>query len=130
MQQHYRKSYNELLDKIKRNTYNIKKEDYQYFLEKTKDKTFESFLFFSDALFQNRKSVKETELLWRANQISYKKFKQIRLDNFYNDLYFSLAPFFSTLMIWKVEEALQIAYHTKGSYQEKALAAFKYLEKK
>ena len=68
MKQHYRKSYNELLDKIKRNTYNIKKEDYQYFLEKTKDKTLESFLFFSDALFQNRKSVKVTELLWRANQ--------------------------------------------------------------
>ena len=57
MKQHHRKSYNELLDKIKRNTYNIKKEDYQYFLEKTKDKTFESFIFFSDALFQNRKSV-------------------------------------------------------------------------
>ena len=71
MKQHYQKSYNELLDKIKRNTYNIKKEDYQYFLEKTKDKTLESFLFFSDALFQNRKSVKVTELLWRANQISY-----------------------------------------------------------
>lgn len=129
MKQHHRKSYNELLDKIKRNTYNIKKEDYQHFLEKTKDNTFESFLFFSDALFQNRKSVKETELLWRANQISYKKFKQIRLDNFYNDLYFSLAPFFSTLMIWRVEEALQVAYHTKGSYQDKALAAFEYLDK-
>lgn len=125
----HKQSYDELLDKIKRNTYNIKKEDYQYFLEKTKDKTFESFLFFSDALFQNRKSVKVTELLWRANQISYKKFKQIRLDNFYNDLYFSLAPFFSTLMIWRVEEALQVAYHTKGSYQEKALAAFEYLDK-
>ena len=80
MKQHHRKSYNELLDKIKRNTYNIKKEDYQYFLEKTKDKTLESFLFFSDALFQNRKSVKVTELLWRANQISYKKFKQIKLE--------------------------------------------------
>lgn len=130
MKQHYRKSYNELLDKIKRNTYNIKKEDYQYFLKKTKDKTLESFLFFSDALFQNRKSVKVTELLWRANQISYKKFKQIRLDNFYNDLYFSLAPYYSTFMIWRVEEALQVAYHTKGSYQDKALAAFEYLEKK
>lgn len=129
MKQHYRKSYNQLLDKIKRNTYNIKKEDYQHFLEKTKDSTFESFLFFSDALFQNRKSVKETELLWRANQISYKKFKQIRLDNFYNDLYFSLALYFSTFMIWRVEEALQVAYHTKGSYQDKALAAFEYLDK-
>ena len=129
MKQHYRKSYNQLLDKIKRNTYNIKKEDYQHFLEKTKDNTFESFLFFSNALFQNRKSVKETELFWRANKISYKKFKQIRLDNFYNDLYFSLAPFFSTFMIWRVEEALQVAYHTKGSYQDKALAAFEYLDK-
>ena len=129
MKQHYRKGYNELLDKIKRNTYNIKKEDYQYFLEKTKDKTFESFLFFSDALFQNRKSVKVTELLWRANQISYKKFKQIRLANFYHDLYFSLTPFYSTFMQYKVDEALQIAYHTKGSYQEKARAAFDYLDK-
>ena len=130
MKQQHKNNYDKLLDKIKRNTYNIKKEDYQYFLEKTKDKTFESFLFFSDALFQNRKSVKETELLWRANQISYKKFKQLRLDNFYNDLYFLLVPFFSTFMIWRVEEALQVAYHTKGSYQDKALAAFEYLEKK
>lgn len=129
MKQHHRKSCNELLDKIKRNTYNIKKEDYQYFLEKTKDKTLESFLFFSDALFQNRKSVKVTELLWRANQISYKKFKQIRLANFYHDLYFSLTPFYSTFMQYKVDEALQIAYHTKGSYQEKARAAFDYLDK-
>lgn len=129
MKQYNRKSYNELLDKIKRNTYNIKKEDYQYFLEKTKDKTFESFLFFSDALFQNRKSVKVTELLWRANQISYKKFKQIRLANFYHDLYFSLTPFYSTFMQYRVDEALQIAYHTKGSYEEKARAAFDYLDK-
>ena len=128
MKQEHRKNYNELLDKIKRNTYNIKKEDYQYFLEKTKDNTFESFLFFSDTLFQNRKSVKVTEVLWRANQISYKKFKQIRLANFYHDLYFALAPFYSTFMQYKVDEALQIAYHTKGSYQEKARAAFDYLD--
>lgn len=129
MKRQHRKSYNKLLDKIKRNTYNIKKEDYQYFIEKTKDNTFESFLFFSDSLFQNRKPVKETEKLWRAKNTSYKRFKQLRLANFYHDLYFSLAPFYSTFMIWRVDEALQIAYHTKGSYQEKALAAFNYLDK-
>lgn len=128
MKRQHRKKYNELLEKIKRNTYNIKKEDYQQFLEETKTNTFESFLFFSDSLFQNRKNVKETEELWRGNKISYKKFKQIRLANFYHDLYFLLTPFYSTLMTYKIDEALQVAYHTKGSYQEKALAAFEYLE--
>lgn len=122
------KSYKNLLDKIRRNTYNIKKEDYQRFQELTKNNTVYSFFHFSNLLFQDKEEVGIVKELWETNKISYKKFKQLRLANFYNDLYFSLAPFFSTLMIWRVEEALQIAYHTKGSYEEKALAAFNYLD--
>ena len=110
------KSYKKLLDKIRSNTYNIKKEDYQYF-------------HFSNLLFQDKEEVGVVKELWRTNKISYKKFKQIRLANFYHDLYSSLTPFYSTFMQYKVDEALQIAYHTKGSYQEKARAAFDYLDK-
>lgn len=130
MKLQHTKSYEKLLDKIKRNTYNIKKEDYQRFKELTKNNTVYSFFHFSNALFQDKEEVRVVKELWRTNKISYKKFKQIRLDNFYRDLYFSLTPFFSTFMVYRVEEALQVAYHTKGSYQEKALAAFEYLEKK
>lgn len=122
------KSYKNLLDKIRRNTYNIKKEDYQRFQELTKNNTVYSFFHFSNLLFQDKEEVGIVKELWETNKISYKKFKQLRLANFYRDLYFSLTPFFSTLMIWRVEEALQIAYHTKGSYEEKALAAFNYLD--
>lgn len=128
MKTQYQKSYNNLLEKINKGTYNIKKEDYQLFLEKTKENTIESFFYLSNALFQNKEEVGITEELWRNKNISYKKFKQIRLANFYHDLYFSLTPFFSTFMIWRADEALQIAYHTKGTYQEKALQAFKYFE--
>lgn len=130
MKLQHTKSYEKLLDKIKRNTYNIKKEDYQRFKELTKNNTVYSFFHFSNALFQDKEEVRVVKELWRTNKISYKKFKQIRLDNFYRDLYFSLTPFFSTFMVYRVEEALQVAYHTKGSYQEKALAAFEHLEKK
>lgn len=129
MKQQHKNNYDKLLDKIKRNTYNIKKEDYQRFQELTRKNTIYSFFHFSNALFQDRKAVETVKELWRTNKISYKKFKQIRLANFYHDLYSSLAPFYSTLMNYKVDEALQIAYHTKGSYQEKALAAFEYLDK-
>lgn len=122
------KSYKKLLDKIRSNTYNIKKEDYQHFQELTKSNTVYSFFHFSNFLFQDKEEVGIVKELWETNKISYKKFKQLRLANFYRDLYFSLTPFFSTLMIWRVEEALQIAYHTKGSYEEKALAAFNYLD--
>ena len=128
MKTQYQKSYNNLLEKINKGTYNIKKEDYQLFLEKTKENTIESFFYLSNALFQKKEEVGITEKLWRNKNISYKKFKQIRLANFYHDLYFSLTPFFSTFMIWRADEALQIAYHTKGTYQEKALQAFKYFE--
>ena len=123
------KSYKNLLDKIRRNTYNIKKEDYQHFQELTKSNTIYSFFHFSNLLFQDKEEVGVVKELWRTNKISYKKFKQIRLANFYHDLYSSLAPFYSTFMQYKVVEALQIAYHTKGSYQEKARAAFDYLDK-
>lgn len=123
------KSYKKLLDKIRSNTYNIKKEDYQHFQELTKSNTIYSFFHFSNLLFQDKKEVGIVKALWKTNKISYKKFKQIRLANFYHDLYFSLAPFYSTFMQYRVEEALQIAYHTKGSYQEKARAAFDYLDK-
>lgn len=128
MKQQHKKSYEKLLDKIKRNTYNIKKEDYQRFKELTRKNTVYSFFHFSNALFQDKEEVRLVKELWRTNKISYKKFKQIRLANFYHDLYSSLAPFYSTLMNYKVDEALQIAYHTKGSYQEKTLAAFEYLD--
>lgn len=123
------KSYKKLLDKIRSNTYNIKKEDYQHFQELTKSNTIYSFFHFSNLLFQNKEEVGIVKELWETNKISYKKFKQIRLANFYHDLYFSLTPFYSTFMQYKVDEALQIAYHTKGSYQEKARAAFDYLDK-
>lgn len=123
------KSYKNLLDKIRRNTYNIKKEDYQHFQELTKSNTIYSFFHFSNLLFQDEEEVGIVKELWETNKISYKKFKQIRLANFYHDLYFSLTPFYSTFMQYKVDEALQIAYHTKGSYQEKARAAFDYLDK-
>lgn len=123
------KSYKKLLDKIRSNTYNIKKEDYQHFQELTKSNTIYSFFHFSNLLFQDKEKVGVVKELWRTNKISYKKFKQIRLANFYHDLYFALAPFYSTFMQYRVEEALQIAYHTKGSYQEKARAAFDYLDK-
>ena len=123
------KSYKNLLDKIRSNTYNIKKEDYQHFQELTKSNTIYSFFHFSNLLFQDKKEVGIVKELWETNKISYKKFKQIRLANFYQDLYFSLTPFYSTFMQYKADEALQIAYHTKGSYQEKARAAFDYLDK-
>lgn len=123
------KSYKKLLDKIRSNTYNIKKEDYQHFQELTKSNTIYSFFHFSNLLFQDKEEVGIVKELWKTNKISYKKFKQIRLANFYHDLYFSLTPFYSTFMQYKVDEALQIAYHTKGSYQEKARAAFDYLDK-
>lgn len=123
------KSYKKLLDKIRSNTYNIKKEDYQRFQELTKSNTVYSFFHFSNLLFQDKKEVGVVKELWETNKISYKKFKQLRLANFYRDLYFSLTPFYSTFMQYRVEEALQVAYHTKGSYQEKALAAFEYLDK-
>lgn len=122
-------SYKKLLDKIRSNTYNIKKEDYQHFQELTKSNTIYSFFHFSNLLFQDKEEVGIVKELWKTNKISYKKFKQIRLANFYHDLYFSLTPFFSTFMQYRVDEALQIAYHTKGSYQEKARAAFDYLDK-
>ena len=115
------KSYKNLLDKIRSNTYNIKK-------ELTKSNTIYSFFHFSNLLFQDKKEVGIVKALWKTNKISYKKFKQIRLANFYHDLYSSLTPFYSTFMQYKVDEALQIAYHTKGSYQEKARAAFDYLD--
>ena len=115
--------------KIRSNTYNIKKEDYQHFQELTKSNTIYSFFHFSNLLFQDKEGVGIVKELWETNKISYKKFKQIRLANFYHDLYFSLTPFYSTFMQYKVDEALQIAYHTKGSYQEKARAAFDYLDK-
>lgn len=123
------KSYKKLLDKIRSNTYNIKKEDYQHFQELTKSNTIYSFFHFSNLLFQDKEEVGIVKKLWEPNEISYKKFKQIRLANFYQDLYFSLTPFYSTFMQYKADEALQIAYHTKGSYQEKARAAFDYLDK-
>lgn len=123
------KSYKKLLDKIRSNTYNIKKEDYQHFQELTQSNTIYSFFHFSNLLFQDKKEVGIVKELWETNKISYKKFKQIRLANFYHDLYFSLTPFFSTFMQYRADEALQIAYHTKGSYQEKARAAFDYLDK-
>lgn len=123
------KSYKKLLDKIRSNTYNIKKEDYQHFQELTKSNTIYSFFHFSNLLFQDKEEVGIVKELWETNKISYKKFKQLRLANFYHDLYFSLTPFYSTFMQYKVDEALQIAYHTKGSYQEKARAAFDYLDK-
>lgn len=123
------KSYKKLLDKIRSNTYNIKKEDYQHFQELTKSNTIYSFFHFSNLLFQDKEEVGIVKELWETNKISYKKFKQIRLANFYHDLYFSLTPFYSTFMQYKVDEALQIAYHTKGSYQEKARSAFDYLDK-
>lgn len=129
MKQQHKESYNKLLDKIQRNNYNIKKEDYQHFKELTKNNTVYSFFHFSNALFQDEEKVSKVKELWETNKISYKKFKQLRLANFYHDLYFSLTPFYSTFMQYKVDEALQIAYHTKGSYQEKALAAFEYLDK-
>lgn len=122
-------SYKKLLDKIRSNTYNIKKEDYQHFQELTESNTIYSFFHFSNLLFQDKEEVRKVKALWKTNKISYKKFKQIRLANFYQNLYFSLTPFYSTFMQYKVDEALQIAYHTKGSYQEKALAAFNYLDK-
>ena len=122
-------SYKKLLDKIRSNTYNIKKEDYQHFQELTKSNTIYSFFHFSNLLFQDKEEVGIVKELWETNKISYKKFKQLRLANFYHDLYFSLTPFYSTFMQYKVDEALQIAYHTKGSYQEKARAAFDYLDK-
>lgn len=123
------KSYKKLQDKIRSNTYNIKKEDYQHFQELTKSNTIYSFFHFSNLLFQDKEKVGIVKELWETNKISYKKFKQIRLANFYHDLYFSLTPFYSTFMQYRVDEALQIAYHTKGSYQEKARAAFDYLDK-
>ena len=129
MKQEHIKSYKKLLDKIRRNTYNIKKEDYQRFKELTKNNTVYSFFHFSNLLFQDKEEVGVVKELWRTNKISYKRFKQIRLANFYRALYFSLTPFFSTFMQYRVDEALQIAYHTKGSHQEKALAAFNYLDK-
>lgn len=129
MKQEHIKSYKKLLDKIRSNTYNIKKEDYQHFQELTKSNTIYSFFHFSNLLFQDKEEVGIVKELWKTNKISYKKFKQIRLANFYHDLYFSLTPFFSTFMQYRVDEALQIAYHTKGSYQEKARAAFDYLDK-
>jgi len=45
------KSYKKLLDKIRSNTYNIKKEDYQHFQELTKSNTIYSFFHFSNLLF-------------------------------------------------------------------------------
>lgn len=123
------KSYKKLLDKIRSNTYNIKKEDYQRFKELTKNNTVYSFFHFSILLFQDKEEVGIVKELWETNKISYKRFKQLRLANFYHDLYFALTPFYSTFMQYKVDEALQIAYHTKGSYQEKARAAFDYLDK-
>ena len=128
MKQEHIKSYKKLLDKIRRNTYNIKKEDYQRFKELTKNNTVYSFFHFSNLLFQDKEEVGVVKELWENNKISYKKFKQLRLANFYHDLYSSLTPFYSTFMQYKVDEALQIAYHTKGSYQEKARAAFDYLD--
>lgn len=122
-------SYKKLLDKIRSNTYNIKKEDYQHFQELTKSNTIYSFFHFSNLLFQDKEKVETVKELWEANKISYKKFKQLRLANFYHDLYYSLTPFYSTFMQYRVDEALQIAYHTKGSYEEKARAAFDYLDK-
>ena len=122
-------SYKKLLDKIRSNTYKIKKEDYQHFQELTKSNTIYSFFHFSNLLFQDKEEVGIVKELWETNKISYKKFKQLRLANFYHDLYFSLTPFYPTFMQYKVDEALQIAYHTKGSYQEKARAAFDYLDK-
>ena len=129
MKLEYIKSYKNLLDKIRRNTYNIKKEDYQRFQELTKNNTVYSFFHFSNLLFQDKEEVGIVKELWETNKISYKIFKQLRLANFYRDLYFSLTPFFSTFMQYRVDEALQIAYHTKGSYQAKARAAFDYLDK-
>jgi hypothetical protein len=129
MKTQYLKSYDNLLEKINKGSYNIKKEDYLLFLEKTKENNIESFFYFSNALFQNKEDVETTKDLWVAKNISYKKFKQLRLANFYSDLYFSLSRFFSTFMSYRADEALQIAYHTKGTYQDKTLEAFKYLEK-
>ena len=77
MKTQYQKSYDNLLGKINKGTYNIKKEDYQLFLDKTKENTIESFLYLSNALFQNKEEVGITEELWRNKNISYKKFKQI-----------------------------------------------------
>lgn len=51
------KSYKNLLDKIRSNTYNIKKEDYQHFQELTKSNTIYSFFHFSNLLFQDKKEV-------------------------------------------------------------------------
>ena len=57
MKQEHIKSYKKLLDKIRRNTYNIKKEDYQRFKELTKNNTVYSFFHFSNLLFQDKEEV-------------------------------------------------------------------------
>ena len=131
MEPKYKKKYDKILEKINTNSYNIKKEYYQSFNERIKENTIDSFFFFSKALFDDREPVRDVKTLWETkNKISYKKFKQLRLANFYLDLYLALVPFYSSFMSVIVDEALQVAYHTKGSYQEKALAAFEYLENK
>ena len=58
MKQEHIKSYKKLLDKIRRNTYNIKKEDYQHFQELTKNNTVYSFFHFSNLLFQDKEKVR------------------------------------------------------------------------
>ena len=72
MKQQHKNNYDKLLDKIKRNTYNIKKEDYQRFQELTRKNTIYSFFHFSNALFQDGKTVETVKELWRTNKISYK----------------------------------------------------------
>ena len=57
MKQEHIKSYKKLLDKIRRNTYNIKKEDYQRFKELTKNTTVYSFFHFSNLIFQDKEVV-------------------------------------------------------------------------
>lgn len=128
MQQKYQKKYNEILEKINDNAYNIKKKDYQIFLERTKNNTIDSFFYFSKMLFDDRAEVGSVKEVWRTNKYSYRKFKQLRLSNFYFDLFLALDSFCSYFMSYQAYEALQVAYHTKGSYEEKALAAFEYFE--
>lgn len=133
MQEKYQKKYEEILAKINSNSYNIKKKDYQLFRERTKKNTIYSFYYFSKTLFDDKVEVGIVKDLFIANRatnkISYKRFKQLRLNNFYCDLFLALNSFCSYFMSYQAEEALQVAYHTKGSYEEKAKAAFEYLKK-
>ena len=95
----------------------------------TKSNTIYSFFHFSNLLFQDKKrSWNSKKHFGKLIKSLIKNSNKIRLANFYHDLYSSLTPFYSTFMQYKVDEALQIAYHTKGSYQEKARAAFDYLD--